>query len=53
MKSSVSAIFYIILYQLISRSETRYFAKGSIVADYREAARGLMVITSGQVCVSE
>lgn len=35
--------------QLILKSETRYFAKGTIIADSRERARGLMVITSGQV----
>ena len=37
------------VYQLILRSEMRYYAKGSIVADSREEAKGLMVITSGQV----
>ena len=36
--------------QLILRSEVRYFAKGSIVADSREPAAGLVVITAGQVC---
>ena len=35
--------------QLILRSETRYFSKGSIIADYREDSKGLMVITSGKV----
>ncbi len=30
------------------RSETKHFPKNSIVADSREDARGLMVITSGQ-----
>jgi hypothetical protein len=34
--------------QLILRSETRYFSKGSIIADSREDAKCLMVITSGQ-----
>ena len=34
------------------RSETRYFAKGTIIADSREKASGLMVITSGQVQLS-
>ena len=37
--------------QLILRSEMRYYAKGSIVADSREEAKGLMVITSGQVAL--
>ena len=37
--------------QLIIRSETRYYAKGSIIADCREEAKGLMIITSGQVLV--
>ena len=31
------------------KSETKYFAKGTILADSREKAKGLMVITSGQV----
>jgi hypothetical protein len=35
--------------QLVLRSETRYFSKGSIIADSREEAKGLIVITSGQV----
>ena len=35
--------------QLIIRSETRYFSKGSIIAECREEAKGLMIITSGQV----
>jgi hypothetical protein len=35
--------------QLILRSETRYFSKGSIIADYREDSKGLMVITAGKV----
>jgi hypothetical protein len=33
-------------------SETRYFAKGTIIADNREEATGLMVITAGQVLLS-
>jgi hypothetical protein len=37
------------LRQLILRSETRYFSKGSIIADYRDDANGLMVVTSGKV----
>ena len=35
--------------QLLLRSETRYFAKGSIIADSRGDANGLLVVTSGQV----
>ncbi len=35
--------------QLILWSETRYYAKGTIIADNREEASGLMVITAGQV----
>jgi hypothetical protein len=35
--------------QLILKSQTRYYAKGTIIADSSEKARGLMVITSGQV----
>ena len=31
------------------RSETRYFSKGSIIADNREDSKGLMVITHGKV----
>jgi hypothetical protein len=34
---------------LILRSTTQYFAKGSILADSKEVAKGLMVITSGLV----
>ncbi len=37
--------------QLVLQSETKYFSRGSIIADSREAATGLMVITSGQVGV--
>ncbi len=33
------------------RSQTRYFSKGSIIADSGEDARGLMVITAGQARV--
>jgi CRP-like cAMP-binding protein len=36
--------------QLILKSKTRYFSKGSIIADSGEDAKVLMVITSGQVC---
>ena len=32
-------------------STTRYFAEGSLIADSREIATGLMVITSGSVGV--
>ena len=31
------------------KSDTKYFSKGSIVADSHEAAKGLMVVTSGQI----
>ncbi len=37
--------------QLILVSTTRYYAAGSLIADSRELAGGLMVITSGQVGV--
>jgi hypothetical protein len=36
-------------FQLILQSELRYFCKGAIVADSREDATGLMVVTAGQV----
>ena len=36
-------------HQLVLQSELRYFCKGAIVADSREDASGLMVITAGQV----
>ncbi len=39
----------IFLAQLIMKASTKYFAKGSIVADSHEAAKGLMVVTSGQL----
>ena len=35
--------------QLLLRCTTRYFPAGSIIADSRERANGLMVITSGKV----
>ncbi len=35
--------------QLLLKCETRHFAQGSIIADSREEAKGLIVITSGQV----
>jgi len=38
--------------ELLLRSETRYYSKGTIIADSREEAKGLMVITSGQVAPS-
>ncbi len=40
-----------IILQLILKSKTMYFAEGSIIADSHEAAKGLMVITSGFVNV--
>ena len=45
-------ILFVVVGQLILRSETRYFSKGSIIADSREEAKGLIVITSGQVFYS-
>ncbi len=33
--------------KLILKSKTKYFSKGSIIADSREPAKGLMVISSG------
>ena len=38
-------------FQLILKSKIMYFAQGSIIADRHEAAKGLMVITSGYVNV--
>jgi hypothetical protein len=35
--------------QLLLKSKTRYFSRGSIIADSREDAHGLVVITAGQV----
>ncbi len=35
--------------QLTMMSKTRYYAEGSLIADSRENAHGLMVITSGSV----
>ena len=35
--------------QLLLKCETRHFAQGSLIADSREEAKGLIVITSGQV----
>jgi hypothetical protein len=35
--------------QLLLKSKTRYFSRGSIIADSREDAKGLVVITAGQV----
>ena len=33
------------------KSQTKYFSKGTIIADSHEEAKGLMVITSGTVNV--
>ncbi len=41
----------IVLWQLVLQSTTRYYAQGSIIADSREVATGLVVITSGRVGV--
>ena len=35
--------------QLILKSTTKYFAAGSIIADSKEPANALMVVTSGQI----
>jgi hypothetical protein len=35
--------------QLLLKSKTRYFSRGTIIADSREEATGLVVITAGQV----
>ena len=37
--------------QLIMSSTSKYFSEGSLIADSREVASSLMVITSGQVGV--
>ncbi len=37
--------------QLILVSTTRYYAAGSLIADSRELAGGLMVISSGKIGV--
>jgi hypothetical protein len=37
--------------QLTMKSQTQYFAEGSIIADSHQLATGLMVITSGFVNV--
>ena len=41
----------ILCIQLLLKSETRYYSQGTIIADSREDAKGLFVITSGQVRV--
>jgi hypothetical protein len=40
-----------VLLQLLLRSKTRYFSRGSIIADSKEDAKGLIVITAGQVSI--
>ncbi len=47
--SVAAMISHSVLVQLMLRSETRYFPKGTIIADSSEDSKGLMVITSGQV----
>ncbi len=47
--NKVRAHFTFVCRKLILKSKTKYFAKGSIIADSREAAKGLMVISSGLV----
>jgi hypothetical protein len=49
--SSINIIYIYINKQLLLRSDTLYYSKGSIVADSHENARHLMVILSGEVCV--
>jgi hypothetical protein len=39
----------VLFMQLILRSETKCYAKGSIIADSRDDAKQIMVISSGQV----
>ncbi len=39
------------LLQLILKSQTQYYAKGSFIADSRERANSLVVVTSGKVGV--
>jgi hypothetical protein len=48
-ESFVFASHCLACWQLLLRSETRCYSQGTIIADSREEARGLMVITSGQV----
>ena len=48
----VHAWFQPFLLQLLLRSETKYFSKGSIIADSHDKAKALMVINSGMVCIS-
>jgi hypothetical protein len=36
-------------WQLLLRSKTRYYSRGSIIADSRENANALIVISAGQV----
>jgi hypothetical protein len=37
--------------QLLLKSKTRYYSRGSIIADSREESNGLIVVTAGQVCL--
>jgi hypothetical protein len=43
------SVFEICFGQLTMMSTTKYFSAGSLIADSRELATGLMVITSGSV----
>jgi hypothetical protein len=47
VKCSLTVLYF----QLILVSTTKYYAEGSLIADCRELASGLMVITSGKVGV--
>ncbi len=52
IKCSVMSLCHLIFawrVQLLLRSETLYFPAGSIIADSKSKAKGIMVITSGQV----
>jgi hypothetical protein len=48
---SMKMCTHLTLGQLIQMSTTKYFSEGSLIADSRELADGLMVIISGQVGV--
>ena len=45
------ASLYAIFSQLILKAKTKYYSSGSLIADSHELAKGLMVLTSGQVGV--
>ncbi len=37
--------------QLLLKCQTQYYSEGSIIADSRDDATGLIVVTSGQVSI--